>query len=163
MHFTQDDPEGADAVAMIPSESRRVVVSPGPGGALVAYDKIAVSVESDRFTISDVWLTQGKQQTTDCAPGSADWSLVPGDNGTTWRIVEFKAGHTSADITAGMHQTPTVDMGLILSGRIWLVLEDASVVELTAGDFVVLRGVQHTWANPGKESCLMSVVLVRSH
>jgi quercetin dioxygenase-like cupin family protein len=54
-------------------------------------------------------------------------------------------------------------MGLILSGRIWLVLEDASVVELTAGDFVVLRGVQHTWANPGKEPCLMSVVLVRSH
>ena len=150
-------------MAMIPSESRRVVVSPGPGGALVAYDKIAVSVESDRFTISDVWLTQGKQPTTDCAPDSADWSLLPGDHGTTWRIVEFKPGDTSADITAGMHQTPTVDMGLILSGRIWLVLEDASVVELTAGDFVILRGVQHTWTNPGKESCLMSVVLVRSH
>jgi quercetin dioxygenase-like cupin family protein len=148
---------------MIPSDPRRVVVSPGQRGALVAYEKIAISVESDRFTISDVWLTQGKQTTTDCAPSSADWSLLPGDNGTTWRIVEFKAGQTSTDITAGMHQTSTVDMGLILSGHIWLVLEDASVVDLTAGDFVVLRGVPHTWANPGKESCLMSVVLVRSH
>jgi hypothetical protein len=66
------------------------------------------------------------------------------------RIVEFKAGNTSADITAGMHQTPTVDMGLILSGRIWLVLEDASVVELTAGDFVVLRASSTRGPIPGR-------------
>jgi uncharacterized cupin superfamily protein len=53
-------------------------------------------------------------------------------------------------------------MGVILSGRILLVLEDAGTVELAAGDFFVLRGVQHTWANPWKESCVMSIVLVRS-
>jgi quercetin dioxygenase-like cupin family protein len=145
-----------------PSEPRRVVVSPGPHGADVVYDSIDVSVETDAATISDVWLTGRQETATDSAPGSADWALLPAENGTTWRIVEFKGGRTPVDIKTGMHQTPTIDMGVILSGRISLVLEDASTVELTAGDFFVLRGVQHTWANLGKESCVMSIVLVRS-
>ena len=146
----------------IPAGPRRVVVSPGPHGADVVHENIVVSVETAAATISDVWLTERQEATTDYKPDSGSWSLLPAQNGTTWRIVEFKGGRTPADLTAGMHQTPTLDMGVILSGRISLVLEDASTVELTAGDFFVLRGVQHTWANPGKESCVMSIVLVRS-
>jgi quercetin dioxygenase-like cupin family protein len=149
-------------VPKTPGEPRRVVVSPGPHGADVAYANIDVSVETDAAIISDVWLTQRQETGTDRAPRSADWSLLPAENGTTWRIVEFKGDRTPVDVTHGMHQTPTVDMGIILSGRISLVLEDASTVELTAGDFFVLRGVQHTWANPGKGSCVMSIVLVQS-
>jgi hypothetical protein len=148
-------------VLKIPGGPRRVVIGPGLDGADVSYDKIAVSRETDAATISDVWLTLGREPTTDCAPGSAPWSLLPAEQGTTWRIVEFKGGRKSEDITAGMHQTPTVDMGLILSGRVYLVLEDASTVELTAGDYFVLRGVPHTWSNPWEESCVMSVLLVR--
>jgi quercetin dioxygenase-like cupin family protein len=145
-----------------PGKPRRVVVSPGPSGTDVSYDDIGLSVETEAARISDVWLIERQATARDGAPGSTDWSLLPADNGTTWRIVEFKGGRTPVDITHGMHQTPTVDMGVILSGRISLVLEDASTVELTAGDFFVLRGVPHTWANPGKESCVMSIVLVRS-
>jgi hypothetical protein len=149
-------------VLKTPSEPRRVVIGPGLAGADVSYDNIAVSRETDAATISDVWLTQRRESTTDCAPGSAPWSLLPAEQGTTWRIVEFKGDRLSEDITAGMHQTPTVDMGLILSGRIHLVLEDARTVELTAGDYFVLRGIPHTWSNPWEDSCVMSVVLVRS-
>jgi hypothetical protein len=36
-------------------------------------------------------------------------------------------------------------------------------VELKAGDQFVLRGVHHAWTNPWRESCVMSVVLVRSN
>lgn len=43
-----------------------------------------------------------------------------------------------------------------------LVLENADVVDLTAGDFFVLRGAPHTWANTGDEPCVMSIVLIRS-
>jgi hypothetical protein len=149
-------------VTKTPGEPRRVVIGPGRDGADVAYDIIAVSRETDAATISDVWLTQRRETTTDCAPGSAPWSLLPTEHGTTWRIVEFKGDRMSEDITAGMHETPTIDMGLILSGRVYLVLEDARTVELTAGDYFVLRGIPHTWSNPWEESCVMSVVLVRS-
>jgi quercetin dioxygenase-like cupin family protein len=128
----------------------------------VADDTLAASVETEAVTISDIWLTKGGEVTTDYAPGADPWSLVPAEHGATWRIVEFKGGHAPEDITAGMHETPTVDMGVILSGRISLVLEDASTVELTAGDLFVLRGVQHTWVNAGEKSCVMSIALIHS-
>ena len=54
------------------------------------------------------------------------------------------------------------DLGVILSGHISLVLEDAGSVELAAGDLFVLRGAQHTWVNSGSESCVMCIALVRS-
>jgi hypothetical protein len=149
-------------VTTTPRHPRRVVIGPGRGGADVAYDNIAVSLESDATTISDVWLTQRRATPTDWAPETTPWSLLPAEDGTTWRIVEFKGGRVSEDITSGMHQTPTVDLGMILSGRVRLVLEDASTVELTAGDYFVLRGIPHTWSNPWEESCIVSIVLVRS-
>jgi quercetin dioxygenase-like cupin family protein len=142
---------------------RRVVVGPGPDGPSVADETLPASLETEAVTISDIWLTQDGEKTADYAPGADPWSLLPPDHGTTWRLVEFKAGHAPEDITTGMHETPTVDTGVILSGSISLVLEDASTVELGAGDLFVLRGAQHTWANLGSESCVMCITLVRSH
>jgi quercetin dioxygenase-like cupin family protein len=141
---------------------RRVVVAPGPNGPDVADETLAASIETEAVTISDIWLTQGGEKTTDRAPGSDPWSLLPPEHGTTWRMVEFRSGHAPQDITTGMHETPTVDMGVILSGRISLVLEDASVIELDTGDLFVLRGAQHTWVNASEESCVMCISLVRS-
>jgi quercetin dioxygenase-like cupin family protein len=142
---------------------RLVVVAPGPDRPDVADDTLAASIETEAVTISDIWLTEGGEETTDHAPGSDPWSLVPPVHGTTWRMVEFKSGHAPQDITTGMHETPTVDLGVILSGRISLVLEDASTVELATGDLFVLRGARHTWVNADSESCLMCIALVRSH
>jgi hypothetical protein len=138
---------------------RRVVVGPGPE---VADDRLVPAIETEAVSISDIWLTKGGAKTTDYAPGLDPWSLVPAEHGTTWRIVEFKSGHAPRDITAGMHATPTVDLGVVLSGRITLVLEDASTVELAAGDYFVLRGVQHTWVNAGEESSVLAIALVHS-
>jgi hypothetical protein len=139
---------------------RRIVVGPGPD---VADDRLVPAIENEAVSISDIWLTKGGAKTTDYAPGLDPWSLVPAEQGTTWRIVEFKSGHAPQDITTGMHATPTVDLGVVLSGHIMLVLEDASTVELTVGDYFVLRGVQHTWVNAGEESSVLAIALVRSH
>jgi hypothetical protein len=139
---------------------RRVVVGPG---LKVSDDTLVPAVENEAVSISDIWLTRGGAKTTDYAPGLDPWSLVPADQGTTWRIVEFKSGHAPQDITTGMHATPTVDLGAVLSGHVTLVLEDASTVELTAGDYFVLRGVQHTWVNAGEESAVLAIALVHAH
>lgn len=141
---------------------RRVVIGPGRNGTDVAYEQIATSVDAEAVAISDIWLTRDGTKAADSAPGADPWSLLPAEHGTTWRILEFKAGNAPEDITTGMHDTPTVDMGIILTGRILLVLADASTVELTAGDFFVLRGIQHTWVNAAEQSCVMSIVLVRT-
>lgn len=139
---------------------RRVVVGPGPE---VADDRLVPAIETEAVSISDIWLTKGGAKMTDYAPGLDPWSLVPAEHGTTWRIVEFKSGHAPEDLTTGMHATPTVDLGVVLSGTITLVLEDASTVELAAGDHFVLRGAQHTWVNAGQESAVLAIALVHAY
>ena len=139
---------------------RRVVVGPGP---VVADDTLVPAIETEAVSISDIWLTKGGAKSADYAPGLDPWSLVPADRGTTWRIVEFRSGHAPEDLTTGMHATPTVDLGVVLSGRILLVLEDASTVELAAGDHFVLRGAQHTWVNAGQESAVLAIALVHAY
>ena len=139
---------------------RRVVVGPGPE---VADERLTPAIETEAVSISDIWLTKGGAKSADYAPGLDPWSLVPADRGTTWRIVEFRSGHAPDDLTTGMHATPTVDLGVVLSGAITLVLEDASTVELAAGDHFVLRGAQHTWVNAGEESAVLAIALVHSY
>jgi hypothetical protein len=139
---------------------RRVVVGPGPE---VTDDSLVPAIETEAVTISDIWLTKGGAKTTDYSPGLEPWSLVPAEHGTTWRIVEFKSGYAPDDLTTGMHATPTVDLGVVLSGRILLVLEDASTVELAAGDHFVLRGAQHTWVNAGQDSAILAIALVHAY
>jgi Cupin domain len=140
---------------------RRVVISPAPGRAEVSDEPLAASLETDAVTISDVWMTLGGPAPKDFPP-TTPWALLPETDGTTFRIVEFRPGYVPADIRTGMHNTPTIDLGTVLSGEIDLVLEDGSTVTLRAGDQFVLRAAEHTWVNRGDVSCVLSIVLVRS-
>ncbi len=60
----------------------------------------------------------------------------------------------------GMHTTQTVDIGVVLSGEVWLELDDGAEVHLTAGDFVVQNGTRHAWRNKTDEVCTMAFVLI---
>lgn len=60
----------------------------------------------------------------------------------------------------GMHTTDTVDFVLIVSGEIWLELDDGAEVQLRAGECVVQNGTRHAWRNKASEPCLAAVVLV---
>jgi hypothetical protein len=46
-----------------------------------------------------------------------------------------------------MHTTPTVDIDVVLSGELWLELDDGSEVHLRAGDCVIQNGTRHAWHN----------------
>ncbi len=59
----------------------------------------------------------------------------------------------------GMHRTPSVDLICVLSGEIWLELDEEQV-HLREGDFVVQNGTRHAWRNKGDRPCTMAVVLV---
>jgi hypothetical protein len=58
-----------------------------------------------------------------------------------------------------MHRTQTIDYGIVLSGEIYLVLDDEEV-HLRAGDIVVQRGTIHAWSNRSDAVCRMAFVLV---
>ena len=60
----------------------------------------------------------------------------------------------------GMHTTDTIDFEYIISGEVWLELDDGKEVHLRAGDTVVQNGTRHAWHNRGSEPCSMVVCLI---
>jgi quercetin dioxygenase-like cupin family protein len=59
----------------------------------------------------------------------------------------------------GMHRTPTLDLICVLSGDIWLELDDGEI-HLRPGDCVVQNGTRHAWRNRSDAPCSMAVVLI---
>jgi uncharacterized cupin superfamily protein len=53
----------------------------------------------------------------------------------------------------GMHTTDTVDFEYIVSGDVWLELDDGQEVHLKAGDTVVQNGTRHAWRNRSSDPC----------
>jgi len=60
----------------------------------------------------------------------------------------------------GMHTTDTVDLDLVVSGEIWLELDDGKEVRLEAGDCVVQNGTRHSWHNRRDEPAVIFVTLL---
>jgi quercetin dioxygenase-like cupin family protein len=66
----------------------------------------------------------------------------PPAGGVTVRFTEMAPGAESP-----MHRTETLDVGVVLEGETWLLLDDGSETRMGAGDAVVQRGTNHAWAN----------------
>lgn len=56
----------------------------------------------------------------------------------------------------GMHTSDTVDVILILSGEVYLELDDGAEVLLKAGDCVVQNGTRHAWRNRSSQNCVIA-------
>lgn len=60
----------------------------------------------------------------------------------------------------GMHTTDTVDLDLVVSGEVWLELDDGAEVHLGVGDCVVQNGTRHAWHNRTSEPAVLFVTLL---
>jgi len=58
-----------------------------------------------------------------------------------------------------MHRIETVDYGIVLSGEVWLVVDEGET-RLGPGDVVVQRSTNHAWSNRTEETARMAFVLV---
>jgi mannose-6-phosphate isomerase-like protein (cupin superfamily) len=58
-----------------------------------------------------------------------------------------------------MHHTDTLDVGIVLRGEIYCILDEDEIL-LKPFDTVIVQGVNHGWANRGTEPCLMIGVLL---
>lgn len=121
-------------------------------------------------------------------PTIAMKSFVPKPTGTRFRIVSFPSGleikklidagfdpiafreeymekvpglaesHEVED--PGMHTTDTVDYGIVLSGEIYLELDEGKEVQLKAGDCIVQNGTRHGWRNRSTVPCVMAFIMI---
>jgi Cupin domain len=58
-----------------------------------------------------------------------------------------------------MHRTETIDYGILLSGELWLVLDEEET-RLSPGDIVIQRGTNHAWSNRTDETARMLFILL---
>ena len=121
-----------------------------------------------------VWMTPPSPSLaaphTDPTGGQPD--LIPQAGGTSLLIVTFPPDHvmlspefdpaaagaecmmhmpdlakTFEPKSAGMHTTDTVDYAIVLTGEIWLEVDDGQETRLCPMDVVVQNGTRHAWRN----------------
>jgi hypothetical protein len=101
-----------------------------------------------RFSIHDESVTEGYHPSPhritelDLPPGGRRWSVI----------------HYGQRVETVIHQTATIDYDLVLSGSIDLLL-DREVVNLTAGDAVMIPGARHGWRT-AEEECVFAVLMM---
>jgi len=132
-----------------------------------------------------LWKTRDEEQdfTGFDDPIDSNFKTFPTPGGTTFLVVQFdpqddevlkkidpKKGFEAMGAVDNlkvssrhpyMHATPTVDYGVVLSGKIKLLLDEGQEeVELNQGDVLVQRGALHAWYNPFSEPCVIAFTLV---
>jgi quercetin dioxygenase-like cupin family protein len=132
---------------------RRIVT----GGTGAVVDAAPVAVRGGGVTLVDVWQTGGLVASpTQGGDVPAPWDLEPAGGGVVLRWFEMP-GHEVGD--EGWHATATIDVDVVLSGRVALELPGGHRAELSAGDVVVQRGTNHRWV-PLDDGFRMAAVMV---
>lgn len=170
-------------------EFRRVVTGhDSTGRAIIESDQPAAQFlerpNRPGVRLTNFWISDGTPAEYDGATETCtgDFTLHPPANGSVFRCVEFQPedpevmakldGATAfaemgaaANIVEGarhpfMHRTDSVDYALVLTGEIWMLMDDSEYdVLLKAGDVCIQRGTNHAWSNKGTETCIIMFVL----
>jgi mannose-6-phosphate isomerase-like protein (cupin superfamily) len=64
------------------------------------------------------------------------------------------------DDGAGFHASQSVDVIVVISGRIWLELDDGVETLVSAGEVIVQNCARHRWRNHGEDWPLLAVVVI---
>jgi naringenin degradation protein FdeH len=106
----------------------------------------------------EVWITDRTPVeigATEPEPTDRPVRVPPPANGVTVRFTEMEPGAESP-----MHRTETVDVGVVIEGETWLLLDDGSETRVGVGDAVVQRGTNHAWANRSDRPVRMLFVMI---
>jgi quercetin dioxygenase-like cupin family protein len=128
---------------------KSVILSDGPNPKMLDIGSAA---------FHEVWITDQTPapiEATQPEPTDRPVRTPPPPNGVTVRFTEMAPG-----AEAPMHRTESVDVGVVLAGETWLLLDDGSETLVRAGDAVVQRGTNHAWANRSDAPVRMVFVMI---
>ena len=91
----------------------------------------------------DVWQTGGPVARADQGGDPDEWVIVPLGGGAKIMWGGLAAGHDRGD--EGWHQTPTIDVGVVIDGRVEMHIPGHEPVVLRKGDIGVHRAMNHKW------------------
>lgn len=153
-------------IAQIP---RRIVTGYKDGQSVIIEDQPVSNVSEliPGLVISDIWAT-------DSTPAdlgrdiTIENTLIPQTpaNGTYFRYVSIPPD-SELGIPALkpnephplMHQTDTLDYIIILSGELYLIMDEGETL-LKQGDIVIQKGTNHAWSNRSDQPCIQLAILI---
>ena len=146
---------------------RRIVTGLRDGKSIIEQDEIVSNV-SEHFPgliISDIW-------STDSIPAKFEEKVIENTafpntpkNGSYFRYVQIPPDKDLGIVALEgqphplMHQTDTLDYIIIISGEIYLIVEEEETL-LQAGDIVIQRGTNHAWSNRSDSPCIQLAILL---
>lgn len=131
---------GGDETPSLPTDGSQPVAPtffPPAGGYRFAF--VTIPPEASATLPEDLDVQQAIAEVNEKLPGMMD--------------------HMEPD-NPGMHTTDTVDLDLVVSGELYLELDDGAEVHLRPGDCVIQNGTRHAWHNRTSEPCTMLSILV---
>ena len=139
---------------------RRIVTGHDASGRSVVLSDAATPKTLDIGTAAfhEIWITDRTPAAigaTEPEPTDRPVRTPPPADGVVVRFTEMAPGAESP-----MHRTETVDVGVVLEGETWLLLDDGSETRVGPGDAVVQRGTNHAWANRSDRAVRMLFVLI---
>jgi quercetin dioxygenase-like cupin family protein len=139
---------------------RRIVTGhDASGGSVVLSDgPTPKTFDVGTAAFHEIWITDATPApiaSTEAEPTDRPVRVPPPADGVMIRYTEMEPGSESP-----MHRTETVDVGVVLEGETWLLLDDGSETRVGVGDAVVQRGTNHAWANRSDRPARMVFVLI---
>ena len=142
------------------SAPRRIVTGHDASGKSVVLSDTPSPKTTDIGTAAfhEIWVTEATPVQIPAGepePTDRPIRVGPPANGVMIRFTDMAPGAESP-----MHRTETLDVGVVLEGETWLLLDDGSETRVGPGDAVVQRGTNHAWANRSDRNVRMVFVLV---
>jgi hypothetical protein len=133
---------------------RRVVTATDADGRSYALSDGTppAALDAGDTRLVELWQTGGPLRAPDQGGDpEGGWELEPRGGprggGIAFRSVRLPAGHDPGEV--GWHTTTTIDVDVVLSGRLELSLPETPPVVVGPGEAVVQRGTHHRWRPVG--------------
>jgi quercetin dioxygenase-like cupin family protein len=146
--------------AAMPEAPRRIVTGHDASGRSVVLSDGPTPKTLDVGTAAfhEVWITDQTPApiaAEEPEPTDRPVRTPPPADGVLVRLTEMAPGAESP-----MHRTETVDVGVVLDGETWLLLDDGSETRVGVGEAVVQRGTNHAWANRSDRPVRMVFMMI---
>ena len=145
-------PRGSTAAS---SRMRRLVTASHADGTSYAHSfgpppVVFEPSGSTGVSLLDFWQSGGPLRSAAQGGDAESWELDPVGAGICCRSPQLPAGMDVGD--RGWHATETIDLNLVLRGRLGLALPDGITTVLEPGETVLQRGTNHQWRPVGDEA-----------
>lgn len=151
---------GAPGNEVMRNPVRRVVTGDSADGKAVVVSDEEVTGEPPRVgvVLHEIWGSDSALGLpADGNPPQAV-GVTPPPGGFRFALVSFAAREEV--LGGGMHRSDTVDLGIVVSGEVWMELDDGAETLLRTGDCLVQHGTIHAWHNRTDEPCVMAMAAV---